>query len=52
MSDPNYCHKSVNGSIPLQPLKRVEQGAVYKALAEEVAEVSRKRALSESKLIL
>jgi hypothetical protein len=52
MSHPNYCHKSITGSIPPQPLKRVEQGAVYKALAKEVAEVARKRALSESKLIL
>jgi hypothetical protein len=52
MSDPNYCHKSVNGSIPLQPLTRIEQGMVYKALAEEGTGVTRKRALSESKLIL
>jgi hypothetical protein len=52
MSDPNYCHKSVSGSIPLQPLKRLKQGAVYKVLAEEAAAVSKKQALSESKLIL
>jgi hypothetical protein len=48
MSDPNYSHKSICGSIPLQPLKRVEQGAVYKALAKEAAAVTKKSALSES----
>ena len=52
MSDPTYCHKSVSGSISLQPLKRVEQGAAYQALAAEAAKVAKQRALSESKLIL
>ena len=52
MSDPNYCHKSISGSIPLQFLKRVEQGVVYKALAEEAAAITKKSTLSESKLIL
>lgn len=42
MSDLNYCHKSVSGSIPLQPLKRVEQGVAYQALAAEAAEVAKR----------